>query len=96
MKDRRTNVVESRDDNFKHFKSTGIDSKESILQHICSLAGRYDNPIPTRLLAPIICSKLTTQNAYQKVCNKNTGRYKKGGVPYIDRNILEEKDLNEK
>ncbi len=25
---------------------------------LCSLAGRYDNPIPTRLLAPIDCLKI--------------------------------------
>jgi hypothetical protein len=25
---------------------------------LCSLAVRYDNPIPTRFLAPIICSKI--------------------------------------
>jgi hypothetical protein len=25
---------------------------------LCSLAGRYDNPIPTRFLAPIDCSKI--------------------------------------
>ncbi len=25
---------------------------------LCSLAGRYDNPIPTRFLAPINCLKI--------------------------------------
>jgi hypothetical protein len=25
---------------------------------LCSLAGRYDNPIPTRCLAPIYCLKI--------------------------------------
>ena len=25
---------------------------------LCSLAGRYDNPIPTRFLAPIDCFKI--------------------------------------
>ncbi len=25
---------------------------------LCSLAGRYDNPIPTQFLAPIDCSKI--------------------------------------
>ncbi len=25
---------------------------------LCSLAGRYDNPIPTRFLAPIDCLKI--------------------------------------
>jgi hypothetical protein len=28
---------------------------------LCSLAGRYDNPIPTRFLAPIDCSKIPAQ-----------------------------------
>jgi hypothetical protein len=37
-------------------------SQESILRKkippvVCSLAGRYDNPIPTRFLDPIDCSK---------------------------------------
>ncbi len=27
----------------------------------CSLAGRYDNPIPTRFLAPIDCLKIPAQ-----------------------------------
>ncbi len=31
----------------------GIDSAS-----LCSLAGRYDNPIPTRFLVPIDCSKI--------------------------------------
>jgi hypothetical protein len=29
---------------------------------LCSLAGRYDNPIPTRLLAPKDCLKIPAQN----------------------------------
>jgi hypothetical protein len=28
---------------------------------LCSLAGRYDNPIPSRFLAPINCSKIPAQ-----------------------------------
>ena len=39
---------------FKLLRSSGIDSKESI-----RLAGRDDNPIPARFLAPIDCSKIT-------------------------------------
>ncbi len=31
----------------------GIDSA-----NLCSLAGQYDNPIPTQFLAPIDCSKI--------------------------------------
>ncbi len=30
----------------------------------CSLAGRYDNPIPTRFLAPIYCLKIPAQGCY--------------------------------
>jgi hypothetical protein len=29
---------------------------------LCSLAGRYDNPIPTRFLAPIECLKIPAQD----------------------------------
>ncbi len=30
---------------------------------LCSLAGRYDNPIPTRFLAPIDCYKIPAQDS---------------------------------
>jgi hypothetical protein len=40
----------------------GIDSKELIPPaYACSLVGRYDNPIPTRFLAPIDCLKIPAQ-----------------------------------
>ncbi len=29
---------------------------------LCSLAGRFDNPIPTRFLAPIDCLKIPAQD----------------------------------
>ncbi len=32
-------------------------------QAACSLAGRFDNPIPTPFLAPIDCLKIPTLNA---------------------------------
>ncbi len=32
---------------------------------LCSLAGRYDNPIPTRFLAPIHCFKIPAQASWQ-------------------------------
>jgi hypothetical protein len=36
-----------------------MDSKESIpTACVCSLADRYDNPIPTRFFAPIDCLKI--------------------------------------
>jgi hypothetical protein len=38
-------------------ESPGIDSVS-----LCSLAGRYDNPFPTRSLAPIDCSKIPAQD----------------------------------
>ncbi len=37
----------------KRYFSPGIDSDS-----LCSLAGRYDNPIITRFLAPMDCSKI--------------------------------------
>jgi hypothetical protein len=37
----------------------GIDSASQ-----CSLAGRYDNPLPTRFLSSIDCSKIPAQLAY--------------------------------
>jgi hypothetical protein len=43
----------------------GIDSAS-----LCSLAGRYDNPIPTRLLAPIDCSKIP------ELIEESRGRWK--------------------
>ncbi len=52
-------VVELRP-NFKTFKEPRIDSKELTLPAyvLCSLAGRYDNPLPSRLLAPLECFKI--------------------------------------
>ncbi len=45
---------------FKLLRSP-IDSKESISASLRSLAGRYDNPIPTRFLSPIDCLKIPAQ-----------------------------------
>ena len=44
---------------FKLLWSPGIESKESIPPAYVAwrVAGRYDNPIPTRFLAPIDCFK---------------------------------------
>ncbi len=41
----------------KLLRSPGIDSAS-----LCSLAGRYDNPIPNRFLAPIDCYKTQAQH----------------------------------
>jgi hypothetical protein len=46
----------ARDGIFKLLRSTEIDAAS-----ICSLAGRYNNPFPTRFLAPIVCSKIPAQ-----------------------------------
>ncbi len=45
---------------FKLFWSPGIDSKELTLP-ACSVAGRYDNPILLRFLAPTDCLKIPAQ-----------------------------------
>jgi len=54
----------SRGGIFKLLWSPGIDSKESIPPAYVALAGRYDNSIPTRLLAPIDCSKMSAQPSW--------------------------------
>ncbi len=41
-----------RDGIFKHLSIPGIDSAS-----LCSLAGRYNNPVPTRFLVPLIVLK---------------------------------------
>ncbi len=48
------NVYGTRDGIFKLLRSPGIDSAS-----LSSLAGRYDNRISTRFLAPIDCSKIS-------------------------------------
>ncbi len=49
--------------------SLGIDSAS-----LCSLAGRYDNTIPTRFLAPIDCSKIPALvGMWEGLCNCNDG-----------------------
>ncbi len=46
---------------FKLSWSPGIDSMGTNSACLCSLAGRYDKPIPTRFLAPIGCLKIPAQ-----------------------------------
>ncbi len=48
---------------FKLLRSPGIDSTSR-----CSLAGLYDNPIPTRFLAPTKCLKLQHRRKGECVC----------------------------
>ncbi len=54
-------MLDYREGSFKLLRSLGTDSKESIPAGICSLAGRYDNPVSTRCLARIDCSKIPAQ-----------------------------------
>jgi hypothetical protein len=46
-------VTSSQSPNFKTFKETKNRFQGTNSARLCSLAGRYDNPIPTRFLAPI-------------------------------------------
>ncbi len=43
---------------FKLLRSPRIDSQGTNSARLCSLAGRYHNPIPTRFLAPVDCLKI--------------------------------------
>ncbi len=45
---------------FKFLRSPGIDSKDRFRQPL-SFADRYDNPVSTRFLATIVCSKIPAQ-----------------------------------
>jgi hypothetical protein len=47
---------------------------------LCSLAGRYDNPIPTRFPTPIDCLKIPAQ---EEVDVKKDGRHKKRNEDYV-------------
>ncbi len=49
---------------FKRLWSPGIDSiqRNEFRQPMRSLAGRYDNPFPTRFLAPLDCLKIPAQS----------------------------------
>jgi hypothetical protein len=40
---------------------------------LCSLAGRYDNPIPTRCLAPIDCSKIPALDGEEGIADMPGG-----------------------
>ncbi len=47
--------------NFKTFKEPKNQFQGTNSAMLCSLAGRYNNPIPTRFLAPIDCLKIPAQ-----------------------------------
>ncbi len=51
---------------FKLLRSPWIKLKGIDFASLCSLAGRYDNPIPTQFLAPIDCYKIPAQSIYDK------------------------------
>ena len=59
-------LLQYRDGIFKHFRGPGIDSVS-----LCSLAGRKDNPIPTRSLAPKDFLKF--QHRCTIDCNRTVG-----------------------
>jgi hypothetical protein len=60
-----SNVITYRARICKHLRSPGIDSEKSIPQP-SSLASQYDNPIPTKFLAPIDCLKIPAQKKDEK------------------------------
>jgi hypothetical protein len=70
-----SSATKGRDGFFKTFKEPrnrfqGIDSAS-----LCSPAGRYDNPIPTRFLASIDCSKIPAQVA---ACHREERKTRSG------------------
>ncbi len=59
---------------FKYIRNPWIDSKESIPP---AYVACYDNPIPTRFLAPIDCLKIPALYTKQTTWPVCTGRYLK-------------------
>jgi hypothetical protein len=49
---------------------------------LCSLAGRYDNPIPTRFLAPIGCLKIPAQDRLKQPETSKKGLFKTELEPF--------------
>jgi hypothetical protein len=47
--------------NFKTFMDPKNRFQGTNSASLCGLAGRYDNPIPTRFLTPIDCLKISAQ-----------------------------------
>jgi hypothetical protein len=50
-----------RGDILKLLRSPGKISRNRFRASLCGLADQYDNPIPTRFLAPTDCSKIPAQ-----------------------------------
>ncbi len=69
----------------------GIDSAS-----LCSLVGRYDNPITTRFLAPIDCSKIQALFNIQKLKKENNKKksWGKGRRYTFERETAETVFLN--
>jgi hypothetical protein len=47
---------------FFSFKGAQESIPRNQLRHVCIMAGRYDNPIPTGFLVPTDCSKIPAQS----------------------------------
>jgi hypothetical protein len=52
---------------FKEPKNRFQGTSSARLCTVCSLMGRYDNPIPTWFLAPVDCLKIPAQVSFQTV-----------------------------
>jgi hypothetical protein len=59
----QSGVILYQSPNFLLLRSPGIDSAS-----LCSLASRYDNPISTRFLAPMDCSKIPVTGCSGSKC----------------------------
>ncbi len=64
---------------FLTFKEPRNRRKGNDSASLCSLAGRYDNPVPTRFLAPVDCSKIPALSRHEKrrvrvACREGAGR----------------------
>ncbi len=66
---------QARDGILKLFRSPGIDSAR-----LHRLASRYDNPLPTRFLAPKDCSKIPAQLIILAVFWNRIGTFWPGGI----------------
>ncbi len=71
-------TIQSRTRNFKHLRSPNIVPRDKI--PLCSQAGRYDNPIPTRFLALIDCLKIPAQMSRPEVSYLSLSVYSKNPV----------------
>ncbi len=54
---------------------------------LCSLTGRYDNPIPTRILVPIDCLKIPAQAGRINSLESIPGLHKRSEIRALDCSI---------